>query len=351
MDMWRLVKPLSALAAACFTLGLIAILADRPVNAVPPAENLLPGFAEKIDTAHMLEIVHGRGMSGAVTLSFTRTPEGWVMRERDDYPAQQELVNETLLALAGLQTQAARTAQAKWHRALSLVVPEEFGKAIRFRVLDKDANVLADVLLGKEETSEVAAVQQVKQLGTVTRNFYVRLADSAQTWLARGRLPRNDQIGAWLDPSFPHQEQDQLAEVRFANGETRHSIERMPNGSWNKPGAERWLAGFSRLQLEDVSPDSAINFDAGVPLELHYTNGLIVRFESVGAATTLWTRARALVSDDKPVPDEKAQENDEAGNEAREIAAALNARFGGWALRLPTSAATQLMATAADLDN
>ena len=34
--------------------------------------------------------------------------------------------------------------------------------------------MLADVMLGKEEASEVAAVQQIKQLGTVERNFYVR---------------------------------------------------------------------------------------------------------------------------------------------------------------------------------
>ena len=76
MDITRLIKPLSAFAAACFLLGLIAIIADRPVNAVSDTEILLPDFARQIDAAHALEIVHGRGMSGAVTLSFKRTPEG-----------------------------------------------------------------------------------------------------------------------------------------------------------------------------------------------------------------------------------------------------------------------------------
>ena len=108
MDIRALTKPLSAFAAVCFLLGVLAVFADRPVNAVE-TEILLPDFAGQIDAAQALEIVHGRGMSGAVTLSFKRTPDGWVMRERDDYPARQELVNETLLALGALHTGAART--------------------------------------------------------------------------------------------------------------------------------------------------------------------------------------------------------------------------------------------------
>ena len=303
MDIRALIKPLSAFAAVCFLLGVIAVFADRPVNAVSETEILLPDFARQIDAAQALEIVHGRGMSGAVTLSFKRTPEGWVMRERDDYPARQELVNETLLALGALQTGAARTAQPKWHRALGLVTPEEFGKAIRFRVRDAEGGLLADVMLGKEEASEVAAVQQIKQLGTVERNFYVRRTESAQTWLARGRLPRNAQIAAWLDPAFPSLPQERLVAVSAGKGATEDGaplFRRLPDGSWDKPGAARWLEGFSRLQPEDVSRAAAINFDTGSTLHLAYENGVIVTLENVGAATALWTRARASVSTAAP---------------------------------------------------
>ncbi len=349
MDIRALIKPLSAFAAACFLLGAIAIFADRPVNAVSDSEILLPDFARQIDAAQALEIVHGRGMSGAVTLSFKRTPEGWVMRERDDYPARQELVNETLLALGSLQTGAARTAQPKWHRALGLVPPEEFGKAIRFRVRDAEDALLADVMLGKEEASEVAAVQQIKQLGTVERNFYVRRTDSAQTWLARGRLPRNAQIGAWLDPAFPSLPQEGLVEVRSGgkegeSGATEPLVQRLPDGGWNKPNAARWLEGFMRLQPEDVSRDTAINFDTASTLHLSYDTGLTLVLENVGAATALWTRARATVSNSAL----NAPQDDAGRQAARALADALNQRFNGWALRLPASAAAQLLVTAAD---
>ena len=233
----------------CFLLGVIAVFADRPVNAVSEREIFLPDFARQIDAAQALEIVHGRGMSGSVTLSFKRTPEGWVMRERDDYPARQELVNETLLALGALQTGAARTAQPKWHRALGLVRPEEFGKAIRFSVRDAEGGLLADVMLGKEEASEVVAVQQTKQLGTVERNFYVRRTDSAQTWLARGRLPRNAQIAAWLDPAFPSLPQERLVAVSAGKGATEDGagaplLRRLPDEQLGQAGRRSWLEGF-----------------------------------------------------------------------------------------------------------
>lgn len=348
MDISRLIKPLSAFAAVCFLLGVIAVFADRPVNAVSETEILLPDFARQIDAAQALEIVHGRGMSGAVTLSFKRTPEGWVMRERDDYPARQELVNETLLALGALQTGAARTAQPKWHRALGLVTPDAFGKAIRFRVRDAEGGLLADVMLGKEEASEVAAVQQIKQLGTVERNFYVRRADSPQTWLARGRLPRNGQIAAWLDPAFPSLPQTRL--VAVSAGKDAPLFRRLPDGSWNKPGAARWLEGFTRLQPEDVSRAAAINFDTGSTLHLAYDNGVTVTLENVGAATALWTRARATVSNATPTAGPTALQDDAGREEARAQADAFNRRFDGWALRLPASAAAQLLVTAADFD-
>ena len=332
MDIRALTKPLSAFAAVCFLLGVLAVFADRPVNAVSETEILLPDFAGQIDAAQALEIVHGRGMSGAVTLSFKRTPEGWVMRERDDYPAHQELVNETAGAWC-LQTGAAHCPT----QMASCAGPGDAGrvwKAIRFRVRDAEGGLLADVMLGKEEASEVAAIQQIKQLGAVERNFYVRRSDSAQTWLARGRLPRNAQIAAWLDPAFPSLPQEQLVEVGTGKGATEEGagaplLRRLPDGSWNKPGGARWLEGFTRLQPEDVSRDTAINFDTASTLYLAYGNGVIITLENVGAATVLWTRARAAVS----TAALNAPQDDAGREKARAMADALNQRFDGWALR------------------
>ena len=51
MDIRALIKPLSVFAAVFFLLGVIAVFADRPVNAVSEREILLPDFARQIDAA------------------------------------------------------------------------------------------------------------------------------------------------------------------------------------------------------------------------------------------------------------------------------------------------------------
>ena len=150
-----------------------------------------------------MEVTHGRGLSGARALHMRRTDSGWTLDERWNYPANDELVNETLLALADLKALEARTAQTDWHRSLGLVVPEDLGAAVRFRVSDGAGREMAALLLGKEQQSESEATQEVKNYGPELRQFYVRREDSTQSWLARGRLPRNPDIAAWIDPRLP----------------------------------------------------------------------------------------------------------------------------------------------------
>jgi hypothetical protein len=99
-----------------------------------------------------------------------------------------------------------------------------------------------------------------------------------------------------------------------------------------------------RLHPEDVSRDTAINFDTASTLHLSYDTGLTLVLENVGAATALWTRARATVSNSGL----NAPQDDAGRQAARALADALNQRFNGWALRLPASAAAQLLVTAAD---
>ena len=70
-------KTLISVYAACFLLvPSLFFLTDRSMLFLR-RKILLPDFARQIDAAQALEIVHGRGMSGSVTLSFKRTPEGW----------------------------------------------------------------------------------------------------------------------------------------------------------------------------------------------------------------------------------------------------------------------------------
>ena len=326
MEVTRMLRALFALAALGVMLAALALITDRPVNAVAPPEIFLPDYAARLDTVARLEITHGLGMSGEQKMSFTRDGARWQIAQRQNYPANQELVNETLLALANVQLIEARTGQSDWHRALGLGVPEELGRGIRFRAIDGEGAEIVSLILGDEEKSEAEAVQQTAAIGLALRNFYVRKEAEAQSWLARGRLPRNPQITAWLDATMPAGEADRLVNIADAEGIL---FARDDSNGWDE-AAQAWLSGFAALRPEDVTRTDIIDFTRALPLELTYDNGLVVTFRIVGAATVIWMRADISLRADV----------DEA---ARAEARAMKQRFSGWALRFPASATGVLM--------
>lgn len=336
MDILRLLRPLGALTMAGLLLAVMAVLGERGVNQIGDAEKLLPAYGNNLAAAKQLKIVHGRGLSGVQGLNIRRGENGWLLSERSNYPANDELVTETLLALADIDILEARTAQADWHRALGLVAPEELGKAIRFEVLDGERQSLARILIGKDEKSEAEAVQQVQEFGPVKSRFYVRHEDSAQSWLALGRVPRNPEPAAWIDPSLPRHDPALLTELAFGEGASAFKAVRVGD-AWSMGGAARWIDGFQALRPDDVTRADAINFDTARPVTLVYSDGLRITYENVGAATVIWARMRA----------------DTAAGAAAEVkaqAARLNARFGGWALRFSAERTPVLLPARRDLD-
>lgn len=336
MDVTRMMRPLAVLTAVSLLLAVFAAVTDRRVNAVPPPQRLLPQFADRIAEAHSLSITHGRGLSGAQRVDLVRKDGQWVLPQRRDYPAAQELVIETLLAMADVQTLAARTAQPQFHGALGLTDPQELGSAIRFAVRDAGGAVLADILVGRTQQSEAEAVQQVKQFGAVQEQFYVRRSADAQSWLARGRLPRNPALAVWLDGSLPRHDMAQLAEVRFDTTAGPLAAVRVTPDSWSLPGMDGWLTDFAALQADDVADEDAIDFAGAKRLRLVFADGLSVTYENLGAATVIWTRLSAETGAD-------------ATPEARQAAAALNARYGGRALRFDAARAPVLLPSPAVL--
>lgn len=335
MDVVRLMRPLLVLTLVSLFLATLALVLDRPVNAVAPPRVLLPDYAETLTQAAQLDITHGKGLSGAQTMRFLLKDGQWLLPQRNDYPANQELVTETLLAMADLKAVSARTAQAKWHRALGLTVPEDLGKAVRFKVTDANGEVLTSLLLGKEEASEAEAAQDVKTYGLEQRQFYVRREDASQSWLARGRLPRNPNMAAWMSQELPRGDADALQSVSFGKSD-KVVMTRVTADSWSLAAGGGWLAGFSALKPEDVAREDNIEFATAQPMVLTYENGLVLTYENLGAATVIWSRI-------------KAETTEAASAETRAVAMALNARYQGWALRFAADQAPILLPGRAQL--
>ena len=160
MDVLRMMRPLLAITAASVGLAVFAGLTDRKVNDVKPPAVLLADYAESFDQATQLEMTFAAGISGTRGIRIELQDGQWVLPERGNYRANQELVTETLLALADLKALEARTQKPEWHRALGLVVPEDLGRAMRFKVRAQDDTVLTSLLLGNEQESEAEAKEE-----------------------------------------------------------------------------------------------------------------------------------------------------------------------------------------------
>lgn len=330
MDIVRLMRPLLGVAVASLLLALSAVMFDRKVNQTPPPQVLLPDYAARITASTRLEMTHGMGISGTRSIIVAQKNGQWVLPQRQDYPANQELVTETLLALADVKAVEARTAKPQWHKSLGLVVPEDLGRAVRFKVADETGAVLASFLLGREQQSEAEAKQEVKNYGPELRQFYARREDKTQSWLARGRLPRNANLAAWMDARLPKHDLAALQGVQFDAPSGSYALLRVTPDSWSMAGGADWLAGFAALRPDDVTPDETINFDTAQHMRLDYADGLRITYANVGAATVIWTGISA---------DTTANAGDDVKAKAREI----NARFGGWALRFDASRAPVLL--------
>ena len=336
MDVQNLMRPLLGVTGLSLALAVMAAVLDRPVNQIAPPQTLLADYAAQIDESARLEMTHGMGISGTRKIIVAQKDGQWVLPQRRNYPANQELVTETLLALADLKALEARTAKPEWHTALGLGVPEELGRAVRFKVSDAAGDALAGLLLGREQESEAEAKQEVKDYGPELRQFYVRRADTAQSWLARGRLPRNANFAAWMDPALPKHDLAALTAVDFEAGEGPFRLVRVGTDGWSLLGGAGWLAGFAALRPDDVALAETINFDTARTMRLNYADGLQISYANVGAATVIWAGISA-----------KADKDASAAVKAE--AAAINARYAKWALRFDAARAAILLPARANL--
>ncbi len=280
----RLMQILVALTVASLSFLVYAIYREQPVYDRIALGPLLPNLGSRLDEVAMIELTFGLGMSGTQIVTLERRNGKWVLPSRQNFPAHQELVNELLLNLTTIEKLAPRTALAKWHIRLGLTVPEKLGAAIRFRLSDASGANIAGILLGKPEASEVEQKQAIQQIGLPQSNFYVREIDEDQSWLARGRLPRNKDIAVWIDPALPLPELNTIERISISHHEEAVVF------AASEPAAQAILSAMATLRPVDVTPSALIDFSNGQNLTLQQQDGGNTGIAVVSTGSHIWAR-------------------------------------------------------------
>src|SRR6516162_7562200 len=181
-------RSLIILGAATLALVVLAVVAiatgDRGVSRAAPGERALPALAAKLGDVGSVGIKRS-----ALSLTFVRDGDNWLVAEKGNYPAAAGKVRQIALAMTDLLLVEPKTNQAEFYPRLDVEDPGS-GKSTLVTLKDKSGAPLAELIIGK---------RRYDRLGTGTDGVYVRKPGDSQARLARGSLEFSDQLSSWLD--------------------------------------------------------------------------------------------------------------------------------------------------------
>jgi hypothetical protein len=301
------------------------------------AEALVPGLEAKVNQVSGLKVT-GAGNRPVATLR--RSEQAWVVVEADGYRADWERVRRLLSDLA-----QARVLEAKTDN------PAYYG---RLGVEDVGAQDAAGLLIEFEGEAGLPAVI-IGNAAQSRSGQYVRLSDSAVSALADRSFDVPAERRDWLDTdvvdigdggvlelSIVHADGESVRIQRASVNEENFTLLDIPEGreirsAWNVNAPANGLAS---LKLDDVRPDSEMDWSGALRFTLTTEGGLQIEVDGVtipGQAgddgAEHWLRLRANLFTTAVDPG-TGQVGDEDAAVAR--AAEINQRVSGWAYRVPS---------------
>jgi hypothetical protein len=339
----RTLGRLAAVTALVVLAAVAAILVrqDATVTALKDTR-AFPGLEDRIPDIARIEMSWSR--DGAVEQVTVARDDGiWRILEQGGYPADTGRVRDFVLSLAELKLVEAKTADPERYARLGVADVSDAGsEATRVRMLGRDGDVLADVLIGKERAS-----------GTGAPMVYIRPAAEARSWLALGRVDDVQRAASWADNTVIDIGADRIQEIHLT-GPDGKVLEVRRTGEGEKPfelmnmPEDREFAtfytlneitdGLAKLSFEEVRAMGEVAFEPSLGNAIYQTRSgltVIVDFAEVpgkdGAVQT-WTHFSINVAPD-------------ATEEAKSFAEAHKERLSQWAYRLSASRTERLRHT------
>ncbi len=255
--------------------------AKRFAGAIEPTP-MFPGLFAATDQATAFTI---RSTDGDVRI--VRNESGnWVVPARAGYPANPDLVRQTLVGLGELELIQAKTARDDWHHFLGLVSPDDGGDGIEIILTGANDESLAAVLIGNQP--EGHAVEQDGR-----GRIHVRRPDEDQTWLARGSLTLRTDLSDWLASQLLEINRDRIAAVavnlagsdpytisRESAADNDFTLQDLPVG--REPLSRFIINGVATaitdLSADDVSPEDDQDFVGSDQVVYRTFDGLEITF-------------------------------------------------------------------------
>jgi len=329
-------RNLAILLGASLVILVVAAFALYRQSARTAPQNasnaFFPGLAAH---EHQIARFHFVSRKGGTFDIVFKPARGWVIPQKNDFPAAFALVKRTVVLLEGMRTIEPKTARPEWLHYIGLDDPKKGGTGTDITVSDERGHAFAHFIVGKSEDIGDAG-------GAV--GLYVRRVGETQSWLVRASSELSVSSDDWidktvldnLDPAAIQSTALILADgtnyevVRAGKKDEHFKLAQVPAGrevaaEEGPDGVGAALTGFA---FTDIKPAKDIDFSAPVRVTSRTFDGLSVTAEIAHIGTEYWAQLSAASLSSKP----------EIAKQARTI----NTRSTGWAYKLADYKGAQL---------
>lgn len=195
--------------AVVFVAGWAAI--DRRAMIVDevPSARMFPDLGSQFAAISEVRISWAAG-SAFKTATLSRQAETWIVRERDGYPVDQNLLRRLLVSLDQLTVIEAKTRDPARFKRIDLRDLSIAGsRAGQVTVLGPTGEPVFDALIGKRRANPAGGPARM----------YLRKAAENQSWLAEGDLDLRAGPADWLNREITNIAVDEIVEAALIDGQ------------------------------------------------------------------------------------------------------------------------------------
>lgn len=322
----------SLIAAAVVAAALaIAALAHQAALLAPltAQQTFFPELPSKVRDIALIHVVSKKG---AFDIAF-KPEKGWVLPDKNNYPADFDTVRQTIIGMAALQTVERKTARPDWLHYIHLTAPPK-GDGVEIALEDENGNTLAALIAGKGEDIGDASAH----------GLYVRRLDGDQSWLVRSVFDPKADPSDWMDKNVVNVDAARIheADVDPAGGASYEvtrdkpsdpdfQLSPVPKGRQVAfpTGPDGVADALSNFTFDDVTPARDFDFSNATRVVTRTFDGLVVAVNVIRQGNDYWATVTA-----EAVPGKQ-----DAAAEARQI----EGKASGWAYKLPAYKGQQFM--------
>lgn len=329
------------------SVGAGIAMVDRlsEVRTEVEAEILYPDFDRRAGEVHQIEVIRAEDNEDG-SISIVRTGDGWILQQRDGFPARTDTVRKLLFDIGQLELIERKTADPGRFDRLNLRdVAQEGSQASRVVLTTAEGETLADLHVGKRRDSLSGGEPMV----------YVRRTDETQTYLAEGSLELKGKAPLWLFREVVDVPQasvlrgtivtsdgDRLELERVAEEQRDFRIVNMPEGRRidSQYSVNNAATVLDKMLFDDVRSADGLTFDPDLGhAEYTTADGVLYTVEFAetppsdgGGNPVRWIRVRVTIPEG-------------ASDAVRDLAVKHREQTEGWAFRISDWEMDRLTAT------